>query len=50
MKPKRREIDYLIATVERQIERCRPKLPVDAIAEYEQALETYRRWGETLND
>ena len=46
LRPRKAEIDYLIRRVEEQIARSKEVLPAEALAEYQRALEAYRRIGE----
>ncbi len=42
IRPKRAEVEYFIALMERELERNRKVLPREALAEYEEALKVYR--------
>jgi hypothetical protein len=43
LRPRRAEVDFLVARVRDELARSRDRLPPDAVAEYEQALKTYEQ-------
>ncbi|MGB0582633.1 MAG: hypothetical protein ACPGVU_23350, partial [Limisphaerales bacterium] len=47
LRAKKEEVNFLIQRMEEQLERSKGVLKPDAIAEYEQALATYRKIAET---
>jgi hypothetical protein len=45
LRPRKVEVDFLAGAVETELERSRSVLPPEAIAEYEEALASYRKLG-----
>ena len=50
LRPRRAEAEFLVRRVEAEIARSRELLPPEALKEYEQALEAYRRALERARD
>lgn len=49
LRPRRREVEFLIERVREQIERSKEVLPPEALAEYGQALKAYQRIAENAS-
>ena len=46
LRPRKVEVDYLVDAVRAELERSRDMLPIEAVAEYEEAIAAYRKAGE----